>query len=85
MTNAEPQKQPPVVNRSAPKATVVPILVYDVAKAISWLNGTFGFIERLRAARPNGLVVHAQLSIGEESWQTSLQLSWSAAMRELRT
>jgi hypothetical protein len=86
MTKAEPQKQPPVVNRSAPKATVVPILVYeDVAKAISWLNGTFGFIERLRAARPDGLVVYAQLLIGEESWQTSLQLSWSAAMRELRT
>jgi hypothetical protein len=28
MTNAEPQKQPPVVNRSAPKATVAPILIY---------------------------------------------------------
>src|SRR5258707_7496166 len=66
MTNAEPQKQPPVVNRSAPKAIVVPILIYeDVAKAISWLNGAFGFIERLRAARPDGSVVHAQLSIGE--------------------
>src|SRR6266851_3954905 len=51
MTYAEPQKQPPVVNRSAPKATVVPILIYeDVAKAISWLNGAFGFTERLRAA-----------------------------------
>jgi uncharacterized glyoxalase superfamily protein PhnB len=66
MTNAEPQKQPPVVNRSAPKATVVPILIYeDVAKAISWLNGAFGFIERLRAARPDGAVMHGQLSIGE--------------------
>jgi len=66
MTNAEPQKQPPVVNRSAPKATVVPILIYeDVAKAISWLHGAFGFIERLRAARPDGAVMHAQLSIGE--------------------
>ena len=33
MTYAEPRKQPPVVNRSAPKATVVPILIYeDVAK-----------------------------------------------------
>jgi len=31
------------VNRSAPKATVVPILIYeDVAKAISWLNGASG-------------------------------------------
>jgi uncharacterized glyoxalase superfamily protein PhnB len=33
-----------VVNRSAPRATVVPILVYeDVAKAIEWLCDTFGF------------------------------------------
>ena len=39
-----------VVNRSAPKATVVPILVYeDVGKAIEWLCDTFGFRERLRA------------------------------------
>jgi len=66
MTNAEPQKQPPVLNCSAPKATVVPILIYqDVAKAISWLNGAFGFIERLRAARPDRAVMHAQLSMGE--------------------
>ena len=66
MPYVEPQKQPSIVNRSAPKATVVPILVYeDVAKAISWLNGAFGFIERLRAARPDGAVMHAQLSMGE--------------------
>src|SRR5260370_3027079 len=66
MTNAKPRKEPAVVNRSAPKATVVPILIYeDVAKAISWLNGAFGFIERLRAARPDGVVLHGQLSIGE--------------------
>lgn len=32
------------MHRSAPKATVVPILIYeDVAKASSWLNGAFGF------------------------------------------
>ena len=55
-----------VVNRSAPRATVVPILVYeDVAKAIDWLCDTFGFAERLRAASPGGIVVHAQLAIGE--------------------
>ena len=66
MTYAEPQKQPVVVNHSAPKATVVPILNYEnVAKAISWLNGAFGFTERLRAARHDGAVMHAQLSIGE--------------------
>lgn len=54
------------VNRSAPSATVVPILVYeDVGKAIDWLCGTFGFRERLRAARPDGNVIHAQLEIAE--------------------
>jgi len=55
-----------VVNRSAPRATVVPILVYeDVGKAIDWLCGTFGFKERLRAGGPRGRVTHAQLDIAE--------------------
>jgi uncharacterized glyoxalase superfamily protein PhnB len=55
-----------VINRSAPRATVVPILVYeDVEKAIDWLCDTFGFKERLRAAGPGGSVSHAQLSIAE--------------------
>ena len=57
---------PGIVNRSAPSATVVPVLVYeDVAKAIGWLCQAFGFSERLRAARPDGVVLHAQLSIAE--------------------
>jgi uncharacterized glyoxalase superfamily protein PhnB len=55
-----------MVNRSAPTATVVPILVYeDVAKAIDWLCDAFGFKERLRAGPPGGIVTHAQLEIGE--------------------
>jgi hypothetical protein len=49
-----------IVNRSAPTATVVPVLVYeDVGQAIEWLCGAFGFTERLRATR-DGRVVHAQ-------------------------
>src|SRR5260370_42421735 len=53
-----------VVNRSSPRATVVPILVYeDVGKAIDWLCGTFGFRERLRAAGPGGSVPPAPLDI----------------------
>jgi uncharacterized glyoxalase superfamily protein PhnB len=57
-----------VVNRSSPRATVVPILVYeDVGKAIDWLCDTFGFKERLRAALPGGSVVHAQLDIAEST------------------
>ena len=53
-------------NRSAPSGTVVPTLIYnDVAKAIDWLSGAFGFKERLRAGAPGGDVGHAQLSIGD--------------------
>lgn len=55
-----------VVNRSAPRATVVPILVYeDVGRAIDWLCDTFGFRERLRAGAPGSGITHAQLDIGE--------------------
>ena len=53
-----------ITNQSAPAAPVVPILIYeDVATAIDWLCGAFGFRERLRAAR-NGVVGHAQLRAG---------------------
>jgi uncharacterized glyoxalase superfamily protein PhnB len=52
-------------NRSAPTATIVPILVYeDVEQAIEWLRRTLGFTERLRAAH-NGVVSHAQLAFAE--------------------
>jgi uncharacterized glyoxalase superfamily protein PhnB len=52
-------------NRSAPDATVVPVLVYaDAGKAVEWLCGAFGFTERLRFER-NGVVFHAQLSVGD--------------------
>ena len=63
-----------IINRSAPSATVVPILVYeDVEKAVDWLCGTFGFTERLRAARPGDRVTHAQLAIGEGAVMLGLQ------------
>ena len=55
-----------VLNRSAPRAIVVPILVYeDVTAAIEWLCSAFGFIERLRAGAPGGVVSHAQLTVGD--------------------
>jgi uncharacterized glyoxalase superfamily protein PhnB len=55
-----------IVNRSAPTATVVPVLIYeDVAKAIEWLCTTFGFRERLRVAGRDGKVNHAQLVVAE--------------------
>src|SRR5215470_6325502 len=54
-----------VVNRSAPASGVVAVLVYEnVADAIAWLCGAFGFTERLRAPGPGGRIIHAQLSIG---------------------
>jgi uncharacterized glyoxalase superfamily protein PhnB len=53
------------MNRSAPTATIVPILVYDdVDKAIEWLCRVFGLSERLRASGAGGRITHAQLSIG---------------------
>jgi uncharacterized glyoxalase superfamily protein PhnB len=53
------------MNRSAPTATIVPILIYeDVGQAIEWLCRTFGFTERLRAER-DGVVSHAQLTVAE--------------------
>jgi len=52
-------------NRSAPTATVVPILIYDdVGQAIDWLCSAFGFTERLRAER-DGVIGHAQLAVRE--------------------
>ena len=52
-------------NRSAPTATVVPVLIYeDVGRAIDWLCRAFGFSERLRAER-NGIIGHAQLAFAE--------------------
>jgi uncharacterized glyoxalase superfamily protein PhnB len=53
-----------ITNRSAPMATVVPILVYeDVGKAMEWLCRAFGFTERLRVER-DGVIGHAQLEVG---------------------
>lgn len=53
-------------NRSAPSATVVPVLIYkDVGRAVDWLCGAFGFTERLRAPGRDGGVSHAQLQVAE--------------------
>lgn len=52
-------------NQSAPASAVVPILIYaDVNKALDWLSGAFGFLERLRAPDRDGVVGHAQLFAG---------------------
>lgn len=56
-----------IPNRSAPRATVVPILVYeDVGAALEFLSRAFGFGERLRAEW-GGAISHAQMDIGDGS------------------
>lgn len=56
-------------NRSAPPGPIVPRLIYDdVAEAINWLFGAFGFTERLRTpAEADGTIHHAQMTVGTGS------------------
>ena len=50
-------------NRSAPPATVTPVLVYpDVRAAVAWLESAFGFEERVRI----GDAHRAQLRVGSD-------------------
>jgi len=57
-----------ITNRSAPTATIVPVLVYeDVEAVLDFLVDAFGFTEHLRARGSDGKVNHAQLLFGNES------------------
>lgn len=52
-----------LTNRSAPPATVTPVLVYpDVRAAVAWLATAFGFEERVRIGEAH----RAQLRVGED-------------------
>src|SRR5438067_12800333 len=52
-----------VTNRSAPPATVTPVLVYeDVRAAVAWLESAFGFGERVRIGDGH----RAQLRVGSD-------------------
>jgi uncharacterized glyoxalase superfamily protein PhnB len=52
-----------LTNRSAPPATVTPVLIYpDVRAAVAWLDAAFGFQERVRI----GDAHRAQLRAGED-------------------
>lgn len=54
-----------IVNRSAPRSSVVPVLVYqNVNDALDWLCNIFGFRERLRVTA-GGSVIHAQLEVSD--------------------
>jgi uncharacterized glyoxalase superfamily protein PhnB len=51
-------------NRSAPPATVTPVLVYpDVRAAVAWLEAAFGFEERVRI----GDAHRAQMRVGVDA------------------
>jgi len=53
-----------LTNRSAPPATVTPVLVYpDVRAAVAWLASAFGFEERVRI----GASHRAQLRVGSDA------------------
>jgi uncharacterized glyoxalase superfamily protein PhnB len=50
-------------NRSAPSATVTAVLVYpDVRAAVAWLEGAFGFAERVRIGEDH----RSQMRIGDD-------------------
>lgn len=50
-------------NRSAPPATVTPVLIYpDVREAVAWLTSAFGFEERVRVGEAH----RAQLAVGPD-------------------
>src|ERR1044072_3546936 len=52
-----------LTNRSAPPATVTPVLIYpDVREAVAWLERAFGFRERVRIGHDH----RAQLRVGED-------------------
>jgi uncharacterized glyoxalase superfamily protein PhnB len=52
-----------LTNRSAPPATVTPVLIYpDVRTAVAWLESAFGFGERVRIGDGH----RAQLRVGAD-------------------
>jgi uncharacterized glyoxalase superfamily protein PhnB len=49
-------------NRSIPRATVIPVLIYpDVREAVEWLGTAFGFVERVRIGEDH----RSQLTVGD--------------------
>ena len=52
-----------LTNRSLPKTTVIPVLVYpDVRAAVAWLTTAFGFAERVRIGEAH----RSQMRIGDD-------------------
>ena len=58
-----PYRPAMLTNRSAPPATVTPVLIYpDVRAAVAWLEAAFGFEERVRIGDSH----RAQLRVGSD-------------------
>lgn len=54
----------PVAVPASQQPVIYPVLVYDnAAAAIEWLVRVFGFTRRMAASGPDGVVVHAELSL----------------------
>ena len=52
-----------LTNRSAPPATLTPVLIYpDVREAVAWLERAFGFEERVRIGEAH----RSQMRVGED-------------------
>ena len=52
-----------LTNRSAPPATVTPVLIYpDVRAAVAWLEEAFGFEERVHIGEAH----RSQMRVGED-------------------
>jgi len=63
LANGSLQSATVLTNRSAPPATVTPVLIYpDVREAVTWLESAFGFTERVRI----GDAHRAQLRVGAD-------------------
>jgi len=69
-----------IANRSAPSASVIPVLGYaDVAEASDWLCEAFGFTERLRIADHRAQLVFGDgavivTELGEHSGPSTVQV-----------
>jgi len=74
-----------IANRSAPGATVIPVLGYaDVAHASDWLCEAFGFTERLRIADHRAQLVFGDgavivTELGEHSGPSTVQVRVESA------
>jgi uncharacterized glyoxalase superfamily protein PhnB len=70
-----------LTNRSAPPATVTPVLEYpDVRRAVAWLAAAFGFEERVRIGEAH----RAQLRVGTDGCVVVAERGATAGLVKVR-